>query len=283
MSTDKIVAINEYELEYDDEGNLIQDDKTAKALEEQYASASDETEDETEEVVDDEGSDDDDGLPTKFKGKSPEDIARAYAELEKDRSRLANEVGDLRKLTREILERDAAKSTTTSDDIEEELSFDENPEDYIKKIVQDAVKPLQESTEKTSYEQRFAKFNERHPDFMEIGQDPEFAKYVAAAPHRVAQYEKAQRQDLDAADALLTDYKELRQQLKAAAKQEATEDKAQRKQRIRKASPETGSSGATTGKIYKSSELIRMQMTDPERYAAEQDEIMRAYAEGRVK
>ena len=280
MSTDKIVAINEYELEFDDDGNLISDDKTARALEEENAGASDETE---EEVIEEEGSDDEEELPEKFKGKSPEDIARAYAELERDRSRLANEVGDLRKLTREILERDAAKHTTTSDDIEEELSFEDNPEEYVKRIVQDAVKPVRESAEKVTYEQQFAKFKELHPDFIEIGQDPEFAKYVAAAPHRVAQYERAQAQDLQAADALLTDYKELKGQLKAAAKQEATEDKAQRKQRIRKASPETGASGATTGKIYKSSDLIRMQMRDPERYAAEQDDIMRAYREGRVK
>jgi len=44
------------------------------------------------------------------------------------------------------------------------------------------------------------------------------------------------------------------------------------------------SSEATAGKkIYRRADLIRLRTNDPERYDALQDEILEAYAEGRVK
>ena len=44
------------------------------------------------------------------------------------------------------------------------------------------------------------------------------------------------------------------------------------------------SSESTTGKkIYRRADLIRLKTNDPSRYEALQDEILAAYAEGRVK
>lgn len=279
MSIDKIVAIDAPDLQFDENGTLITSDDQGDGRDNEENTDSSNSQN----IGVDEDNDVSDELPEKFKGKSSGDIAKAYAELERDRSRLANEVGDLRKLTREILERDASNSTPTSDRIEEELSFEDDPEKYIQRAVEKAVQPVQESATKTAYEQRFAKFTSEHPDYLEIGQDSEFAKYVAAAPHRIALYERAQKQDLEAANALLTDFKMFREVTRGDSQQQQETQQQARSRRVRQASPETGATGATTGKIYKSAELIRMQMQDPERYAAEQDEIMRAYAEGRVK
>jgi hypothetical protein len=46
---------------------------------------------------------------------------------------------------------------------------------------------------------------------------------------------------------------------------------------------DTGGSGEATKKIYRRADLIRLKMTDPDRYESLQPEIMRAYTEGRVK
>ena len=44
-----------------------------------------------------------------------------------------------------------------------------------------------------------------------------------------------------------------------------------------------GATGETSKKIYRRADLIRLQMTDPERYMALQDDIMSAYSDGRVR
>ena len=47
--------------------------------------------------------------------------------------------------------------------------------------------------------------------------------------------------------------------------------------------PKGNSSAEVSKKVYRRSDLIRLKMTDPARYEALSDEIMAAYAEGRVK
>lgn len=50
----------------------------------------------------------DDGIPEKFRGKSKAEIARAYQELERDRGRIANELGELRQRVPAMQEEEAA-------------------------------------------------------------------------------------------------------------------------------------------------------------------------------
>jgi hypothetical protein len=44
-----------------------------------------------------------------------------------------------------------------------------------------------------------------------------------------------------------------------------------------------GGSGESSKRVYRSTDLIRLKMRDPDRYEALQDEILLAYSEGRVK
>ena len=279
MSTNKIAGINteEYDVIYDEEGNLVNDEQIADDDKDTQLSSSQEDDDVTDDGLEDE-------LPNKFKGKSVDDITKAYEELEKEKSRLANEVGDLRKLTKQILERDFGNTPTSkSDEIEEELDYEDDPQTFVQKQVEKAVKPLQDQLALARQQSEFDKFKKAHPDYLDVGQSPEFAQYVTASQYRINLYNKAQQQDYDAAAELLGAYKELKSALSKANQEDAAADKAQRKSRIRKASPESGATGASSGKIYKSADLIRMQINDPERYAQEQDAIMAAYREGRVK
>ena len=48
-------------------------------------------------------------------------------------------------------------------------------------------------------------------------------------------------------------------------------------------SVDVGGSGESSKRVYRRADLIRLKMTDPSRYEALSDEIMQAYAEGRVK
>jgi hypothetical protein len=45
----------------------------------------------------------------------------------------------------------------------------------------------------------------------------------------------------------------------------------------------TAGTGETSKKVYRRADLIRLRLENPDRYDALQDEIMKAYSEGRVK
>jgi hypothetical protein len=67
---------------------------------------------------------------------------------------------------------------------------------------------------------------------------------------------------------------------------EVQEQESQKREKaLRQTTSETRSSGDSVGgkKIYRRSDLINLQVTDPNRYDALADEIQSAYAEGRVK
>jgi hypothetical protein len=55
------------------------------------------------------------------------------------------------------------------------------------------------------------------------------------------------------------------------------------KQNLKAASVDVGGTGESSAKIYRRADLIRLMMTDPARYEERQPEIMKAYAEGRVR
>ena len=63
------------------------------------------------------------------------------------------------------------------------------------------------------------------------------------------------------------------------------EESKKRQDALKKTSSETRSSGDSIGgkKIYRRADLINLQVSDPNRYAALSDEIQSAYVEGRVK
>jgi hypothetical protein len=52
---------------------------------------------------------------------------------------------------------------------------------------------------------------------------------------------------------------------------------------MKAATVDVGGTGESSKKVYRRADLIKLRMTDPDRYMALQDEIMSAYAQGRVK
>ena len=96
-------------------------------------------------------------------------------------------------------------------------------------------------------------------------------------------FRAADQYNFDAANELLTTWKE-RSMINKTREAEA-EQEASRKAALKGAKSESRSSGeAKAGKkIYRRADLIRLKQTDPNRYETLQDEILMAYAEGRVK
>ena len=52
---------------------------------------------------------------------------------------------------------------------------------------------------------------------------------------------------------------------------------------MKAAQVDVGGSGESSKRVYRRADLIRLKMTDPQRYETLSDEIMQAYSEGRVR
>jgi hypothetical protein len=79
---------------------------------------------------------------------------------------------------------------------------------------------------------------------------------------------------------LLSTYKQIRG---VKTKQNEVAQESNRQVSLKAAAVDVGGSGESSKRVYRSADLIRLKMRDPDRYEALQDEIMLAYAEGRVK
>jgi hypothetical protein len=123
-----------------------------------------------------------------------------------------------------------------------------------------------------------------HPDFRETVENADFKKWVDKSRIRKELFKRAdQRFDFLAADELLETWKQLN--MISKTKEVKAQEKTKREKAFKQTSTESRSSGDTLGgkKIYRRSDLINLQVTNPTRYADLAEEIQEAYAEGRVK
>ena len=126
-----------------------------------------------------------------------------------------------------------------------------------------------------------AMLQKKHPDFAEVTKDGEFIEWVKGSQLRLNMYAQADSNyDFQSADELLTTFKQIRGTRSNQAKEEGNQAL---KKNLQAASVDVGGTGETSQKVYRRADLIRLRMTDPRRYEALSDDIMQAYAEGRVK
>lgn len=218
-------------------------------------------------------------LPEKYRGKGVEDIVRMHQEAEKLISRQAQEVGEVRKLADELLKQSLQQKVEPK----KEIDFFEDPKLAIQQAVETNPVVLQakQMAEQARQENARMTLARLHPDLNAIVASQEFQDYVAASPVRKELLRRADAQfDVDSANELLSTFKEL----KAArqAKDVQVETKA-RDASLKAASIESAGTGEAGRKIYRRSDLIRLKLTNPQKFASMSDEIDRAYAEGRVR
>jgi hypothetical protein len=227
-------------------------------------------------------------MPDKFKGKSVEDVAESYINLEKESGRRANEIGELRKLTDQILQQqiDRGGESAKVEDINDDVGFDEfidNPVSAVDKALSKnpRLQALEASLEKQNREVAHQRMVDRHSDADDVVTSPEFQKWLNESPSRLRSLQRAHTElDADLAGDMLDMYKTTR---KVATEEAVTERDAKVQADLKKAVVETGGTRTKTERTFKRAELIRLKMTDPHRYSAMSDEIHQAYADGRVK
>lgn len=221
-------------------------------------------------------------LPEKYRSKSLEEVVRMHQDAEKMIGKQAQEVGEVRKLADELLRQNlGAKQAATEE--EPEVDFFENPQKAVQATIDKhpdvlAARQAGQDFKKMQIQQKLAA---EHPDFTQIVNDSGFQDWVKASPVRMGLYAQADGNfDYDSANELLSTYKELRG-IKAKQSEQASD--ATRTKSMKAAQVDVGGSGESTKRVYRRADLIRLKMTDPARYEALNEEILAAYAEGRVK
>jgi len=230
-------------------------------------------------------------VPDKFSGKSVEDIVKSYQNLEQELGRKSQEIGELRQLSDSFLQAEISRNgpqtshDTENSNLETEEDFYDDPSKAVNSLIEKHPKfqEFQQFQAQQNQESSKAQLENTHPDYVDIIQDTEFQDWVQASKFRSNLFREADQYNYEAADELLTHWKERSTIDKTAEVKQ--EQAASRKKALKTSKSESrGSSESTAGKkTYRRADLIRLKATDPNRYADLADEIYAAYAEGRVK
>ena len=224
-------------------------------------------------------------IPDKYQGKSLEQVVQMHQEAEKLLGRQSSEVGELRKVVDDFITSQTQQQAPQQYvEPEDDIDYFTDPQAAVNRAIENhpKIKEAQEYTAQYKKQTSLAMLNSKHPDMQEILQDPKFAEWIKASQIRTQLFVAADQQyNAEAADELFTLWKER----KNIAQQTAAVEKQSRKQQLKAANTGSaqGSAEGSRRKVYRRADIIKLMKTDPERYQALSDEILKAYAEGRVK
>lgn len=221
-------------------------------------------------------------LPERYRNKDVKEIIRMHQEAEKALGRQGTEVGELRRVVDDFIKAQSVTQQQAPEQVEEE-DFFSDPDKAVARAIErhPKIKEAEQISQQWKVQSAQAKLAEAHPDFTAVVGSQDFQQWIQASPVRIELFARADRQfDFNAANELLSTYKE-RQQV---ANNAAAVEKASRSQQVKQASTgTTQGSSETSKKIYRRQDIIELMRRDPDRYEALQPEIMRAYAERRVR
>jgi hypothetical protein len=231
-------------------------------------------------------------VPEKYKGKTLDDIVRMHQEAEKLIGRQAQEVGEVRKLADSLLKQQLESKHDTQPVKAQEIDWFEDPARAVNQAVENnpILKKLQEEQAKQVQMAALQTIEKSHPDFISVAQSEDFQQWVGGSKVRQQLFAQANNYDADSALELLDTYKAIRgiQQQKEETSKAADEklkqaDEVSRSKALKTAAVQQGGTGESTKPIYRRADLIRLRMQDPKRYEGMADDILQAYAEGRVR
>lgn len=176
-----------------------------------------------------------------------------------------NELGQLRQTVDSMLQQQ------TTQTVEED--------DWFADPTEKKVNALESQVMGMKQEQALRELEGKHPGFRDLPNNESFASWVGASPYRSKLYAKADSMDFTAADELFTAWEEQQE----AANQSHQQANADRQAALNNASMEKGSAGGARKQYFSRKEIIHWMQHEPQKYEANRDEIMQAYAEGRVK
>jgi hypothetical protein len=243
-------------------------------------------------------------LPEKYRGKSAAEIIKMHEEAEKRLGTMGSELGELRKLSDEFVRSTLTKKTevkeadSTTESTDDDTEYFINPKKAIDRAVEQhpLVKELRQRNSETQQERAQRTFYEKHKDADAIVQDPEFVEWVKKSPVRLQLIREANAFNVEAGDEIFSTWKEIKalknppkptEDVVDTSKTDKAIAEAERVALVRDGTLPSGNANPASnsgGKpIYKRSDLVRMKIYEPERYEANQDEILLAYQEGRVR
>jgi len=229
-------------------------------------------------------------IPSKFANKSTEEIIDSYTNLEKELGRKAQEVGELRKLSDSFLQAEVARKNNPQDNTpletkdNDDVYFFDDPNKAVNKMIENhpRFQEFQQFQAQQAQAGAKAQLEQTHPDFTDVVQDKAFQEWVQDSPIRMQMFQAADSYNFDAANELLSNWKDRSMISKTQEVKQAAETN--RKDALKAASTESRSSSGSNagGKTYRRADLIRLKMEDPSRYESLEDDIFAAYADGRV-
>jgi hypothetical protein len=267
------------EVSNEDVTNLNQQDSTTPDAEETISAQPEEIATEVE-------------IPEKYKGKSLDEIVRMHQEAEKLIGRQAQEVGEVRKLADSLLKQQLEAKHDKQPEPAQEIDWFEDPQKAVHQAIESnpVLRQLQEQQAVQAQKAALDAIEKSHPDFVSVAQSEDFQQWVGESKVRQRLYSDANNYDVDSALELLNNYKSLRglRQQKEETSKAADEalkktDSEGRSKALKAAAVQQGGTGETGKPVYRRADLIRLRMQDPTRYESMADEILNAYAEGRVR
>lgn len=233
-------------------------------------------------------------LPAKFKDKSTEDVVKMYTDLERDRSRLANEVGTLRQMADQLLglQQERGQATTrverkpvTTDDLLQ------NPEEALERAIQDnpEISATKQELSRLRAQMAQTSFEREYPTWQDDLSNPEFVDWIKGNKVRTALGIASNNGDYDAAASLWGLWQE--RQAESATIKSKKKELAKKAEKLGTLEG-SGTTGLESDKIYSRVDMMELNRKalagDPEAKAKWNDptfqaERLKAYAEKRVK
>jgi hypothetical protein len=240
----------------------------------------------------------DDELTEKYRGKAPAEIARMHINAERKISQLGNELGSLRSKVDEVLRKDNVQ--TVQKEPQRPVTVDEifkDPDAAIKQAVggSDVARKADEAISKVDNMERvlaLREFESRHPTFKNDLNDQAFQDWVLGNPARQELFRRADAFDVHSADALWQMWDENKELREIAAKREQAQQKRQQTLNAGKTVSDASTDSPSRGPTYSRAKLMELQIKAHGGDAAArakwndrafQDELLKAYAEERVK
>ena len=228
-------------------------------------------------------------IPEKYAGKTTEDLIEMHQNFEKMQATQNTELGEQRALIQTL--QNAKKAAEAISPLEEPVNFEDEFYSDPKKALNNAIENHPELIEARNdrkiqaQKQQVSVLEKAYPDWAAKVATKEFQNWVGESTIRTEMFKKADsdyRPDYAIELFDMFDKVNMIDKTKEVQKQETDKrDKA-----LKATSSETRSSSDSSlggKKMYRRSDLINLQVTDPNRYASLADEIQEAYAEGRVK
>ena len=228
-------------------------------------------------------------IPDKYRNKSIHDIVKMHQEAEKLIGKQAQEVGEVRRLTDELLKRELYQKQANQpqeDEVDLNDKYLEDPVGTLNKAVDNhpAIKEAKAQAFAYKQQQVEQKLRKEFPNFDDVIQDTQFFEWIKVSPIRTRLFTEAHSQyDYDSAAELISTWNLMNKDKQVKQSDMVVDSKKETAKNLKAATVDTGSPAPSSKKIYRRTDLINLRLRDPDRYYAMQDEIMAAYAEERVK